>query len=381
MTRNEEVLLLQELLALKKAGTPYLDDEATENPVGHYTDPTRFGDEQRAIFERSPQLLAHVSELPKPHSFLRRTVHGRPLLLTRGQDGDIRVFLNVCRHRGTRLVTAQVGCKRRHSCPYHAWTWDSDGNFVNAPHFEQGFPDLPSKELQLQALPAQVHGGFVWLLPEGEAPLTEFLGGMETALAWAGTELLTAHQQSTQLRRCNWKLLVEGGLEAYHFRIAHRNTIAPLFHDNLSSYQCFGPHMRSVLPRVSLDQLAAQPPEDWRIREHANVLLNVFPSSSLLVQADHVIWISMTPLAVDLSEVRMTTLIPTATNRPSSYWDRNHELTVATLNEDFDLGESIQEGLSSGANAVMHFGRFEGALGRFNSIADEHLSRAGASTA
>ena len=373
MTRDEEILHLQDLLKLKQAGEPFLDETETRNPVSHYRDPARFAREQQATFERLPTMLAHVSELPDPHSFLRRSVHGRPLLLSRGESGDIRVFLNVCRHRGTRLVDAESGCKRRHSCPYHAWTWDSDGQFVNAPHFQAGFPDSASDDLQLLALPATVHRGFVWLMPANAQPLAKFLEAMDEALNWASTEKLKVHQQSTQQRRCNWKLLVEGGLEAYHFRVAHRNTIAPLFQDNLSSYQCFGPHMRSVLPRASLDQLAEQPPTAWQMREHANVLLNVFPSSSLLVQADHVIWIRMMPLAVDLSEVCISTLIPPDSERPASYWDRNHALTVTTLNEDFALGESIQEGLHSGANEAMRFGRFEGALGRFNEIVSSYL--------
>lgn len=374
MTPDEDILLLQDLLRLKQAGKPFMDKAETRNPVSHYRDPVRFEQEQQAIFERLPTMLAHVSELAEPHSFLRRTANGRPLLLTRGETGEIRVFLNVCRHRGTRLVTDEAGCKRRHSCPYHAWTWDSDGRFVNAPHFETGFPDTTRDELQLAALPVVVHRGFVWLLPAGAPPLAEFLTAMDEELNWADTEKLKVHQQTTQQRHCNWKLLVEGGLEAYHFRIAHRNSIAPLFQDNLSSYQCFGPHMRSVLPRASLDQLADQPPETWQLRKHANVLLNVFPSSSLLVQADHVIWICMTPLAVDLSEIRITTLIPADSDQPASYWDRNHALTVTTLDEDFELGESIQGGLDSGANKAMRFGRFEGALGRFNRIVSQHLN-------
>ena len=96
MTPDEDILLLQDLLRLKQAGKPFMDEAETRNPVSHYRDPVRFEQEQQAIFERLPTMLAHVSELPEPHSFLRRTANGRPLLLTRGETGEIRVFLNVC---------------------------------------------------------------------------------------------------------------------------------------------------------------------------------------------------------------------------------------------------------------------------------------------
>ena len=120
MRRDEEVILLEELVGLKKEKQLFLDDAPTSNPVDDYTDATRFTTEMRQIFDRMPLIIAHASELDGPNSFLRRTVNQRPLLLLRGDDNEVRGFINVCRHRGTRLVNDESGCKRRHSCPYHA---------------------------------------------------------------------------------------------------------------------------------------------------------------------------------------------------------------------------------------------------------------------
>ena len=379
MDRKKEVLLLEELLGLKQKGGLFLDERTQSNPVSDYTDPARFARERSAIFEHMPLIIAHSSELHGAHSFLRRSILGRPLLLSRGEDGEVRVFLNVCRHRGTRLVDAESGCKGRHSCPYHGWTWDSAGDFVSAPHFEAGFPGVEKAELGLSRLPSLERHGFIWLMPpDSEFELEAFLGEMDQALEWAGTRELVLHQADTQIRQCNWKILVEGGIEAYHFRVAHRKTIAPLFNDNLSSYECLGPqpglHIRSILPRSSITELQGLDRADWNIRAHSNVLLNVFPSTSLLVQSDHVVWISMNPLAVDRSEVRIATLKPRESERSPSYWDKNHAFSLHTLNEDFDLGESIQSGLLSGANHNLRFGRFEGALHRFNETVRACLS-------
>lgn len=383
MRRADELTLLEELIALRHAKQPFLDENSNNSPVDSYLDSDIFNAETQHIFLRTPQVIAHTSELSTNNSFLRRTVNRLPLLLLKGDDGEIRTFLNVCRHRGTRLVDDQNGCKRSHSCPYHAWTWNSRGEFINGPHFELGFADLDKKSLNLKPVRSLVRYGFVWLLPhdtdstqesEKACDRNQYFSDLDSELIWAGTENLEVHESTVQLRHCNWKILVEGGIESYHFKVAHRNTIAPLFNDNLSSYQCLGPHIRSILPRNSIDELTDLPHEKWHIRDHANVLLTLFPNNSLLIQSDHVIWIAMMPLSVDQCEVRMVTLRPRDSTQPKAYWDKNHQLTVATLSEDFDLAESIQSGLHSGANETLQFGRFEGALHRFNETVRAYLS-------
>ncbi len=377
MELSQQQSLLAELLSLKQTGSFFLDDQPTTNPVRDYTDPMRFKQEQERIFGRLPGIVAHSSELPEPNTFVRRTWNGLPLILMRDDAAQARVFLNVCRHRGTRLVDQDQGCRKRFSCPYHAWTWNNRGEFMGGPHFEAGFPGLDKGSLGLKAVPCEERHGFIWGLPESpRTDLGTFLAELDHELLWTGTHGLMVHQTTQQLRRCNWKLLPEGGLEAYHFRVAHRNTIARLFNDNLSSYERLGPHLRSILPRASLVELAEQDPIDWSLREHANVLYTVFPANMLLVQMDHVIWINMEPVAQDETTVRMTTLKPRDSAEPDSYWDKNHGLTVETLNEDFDLAESMQSGMDSGANEALNFGRFEGALHRFNETIREHLNSA-----
>lgn len=174
----------------------------------------------------------------------------------------------------------------------------------------------------------------------------------------------------------NWKILVEGGIEANHFKVAHRNTISPFFEDNLSSYQCVGDHMRSILPRVTMADLPAQPREDWHMRDHANVLNSLFPTATFLVQQGHVAMILAIPVATDRTILRIATLVPAETTNDSEHWARNHKITRVTLDEDLALGEGIQAGLTSGANSELMFGRFEGALGAFNQIVADTIASA-----
>ena len=177
--------------------------------------------------------------------------------------------------------------------------------------------------------------------------------------------------------KANWKTLFEGGIEAYHFKVAHKETIAPYFPDNLSTYQMFGPHMRSILPRVSMPDLKNIPEDDWSIREDANIIYTVLPTTQFLVQQDHVVWIHLQPVSAGETKLRLATLVPSdapKTDEMAEHWAKNHKITLKTLMEDFVLGEEIQSGFASKGNPSHLFGRFEGALNRFNLAIEEMIS-------
>jgi phenylpropionate dioxygenase-like ring-hydroxylating dioxygenase large terminal subunit len=377
MEIHKQQELLGELVELHEARTPYLDREWVKAPMARYYDPEVFAREQERIFLVLPQIAAHSSELPEAGNFLTTELAGKPLLLVRGEDGVARAFINVCRHRGARLVAEPTGCRKRFSCPYHAWTWDGAGKLIGVPHEKTGFPGLGREQFGLRAVACEEFGGWLWvsLASESDIDVRGHLGALQPEFDAidAGTHVI--FESTTRDIDCNWKILVEGGLEAYHFRVAHRETIAPLFLDNLSSYRCLGRHMRSVLPRSSLSDMAGQPREQWDIREHSNLLYTLFPGPQFLLQEDHFVWIQGTPLAPNRTRLRLCTVIPASDHTPEreGYWRRNHAFTLHTLDEDFALGESIQQGLNSGANEHLNFGRFEGALAQFNRFVDEAI--------
>ena len=111
-------------------------------------------------------------------------------------------------------------------------------------------------------------------------------------------------REEKKIHKSNWKILVEGGLESYHFKVAHRKTIGPYFEDNLSSYQMLGDHMRSVLMRSSMHTLKDLPTSQWRLRDHANIIYTFFPTTQLLVQQDHIVWINSRPVSATETELR-----------------------------------------------------------------------------
>ena len=382
MDHDTQVELLDELLGLRKQGAAYLDESVSFSKAERYVSNAQFAAERDAIFLKQPFLLAHSSELPEEGSFLKRDCFGIPILLTRDRDGAVHAFYNVCRHRGARLVEADSGCKHRFTCPYHAWTWDNTGRLIAAPHREQGFPDLDFDAYGLKRVICLEKAGWIWC-QIGEAASNDTietsLAPLQADLDWLDFASYEVHAEDEKLWRCNWKIVVEGGLEAYHFRVAHAKTIGALFHDNLSTYRMFGNHIRSILARVTVDQLVEVPRKHWRIRDHANVLYNLFPNSAWLVQSDHVVLIQFFPVGVDETRIRCVTLRPSQagplTEKQQSYWDKNHALTVKTLEEDFELGVQIQSGMALGVNDQLTFGRFEGALDKFNTAVDAALKQ------
>lgn len=381
MDRQTELSLIREIIGLADQRTTALDADIAHSPISRYASPERFERERALIFKRKPMIVAHSSELQGPRSFLTRDFLGLPVLLARDDDGRLRAFLNVCRHRGARLEREASGCKRVFTCPYHAWSWTNEGDLRAVPQEAEGFPDLPRAERGLRGLPVAEAHGFIWIIADpdmAEMPdIPTHLGGLGADFTWLGLDDSRIAEIETVEIAANWKVLFEGGLEAYHFRVAHKHTIADYFPDNLSSYQCFGPHIRIVLPRNSMPDLRDVPEENWAIRRDTNILYSLTPTTQMLAQQDHVMWFHYEPLSVDCTRVRMATLVPAdAPDTPemAAHWKKNQKITVTALWEDYVLGEEIQAGFASRGNPSHLFGRFEGALNRFNLAVEEMLA-------
>lgn len=381
MDRQTELTLIREIIGLAEQKSAFLDPQVTHSPISRYASPERFERERAMIFRRRPVIAAHSSELEGPRAFLTKSFLGLPLLLTRDADGQAHAFLNVCRHRGAKLERDSAGCKSVFTCPYHAWSWTADGALRSVPHEAQGFPDLPRAERGLRRLPCREAHGFLWIIADPDrAGMTEmdtWLAGMAPTLDWIGMSghRIAAIEEADVA--ANWKLLMEGGMEAYHFRVAHKATIGPYFPDNLLSYSMFGPHMRAVLPRLAMPDLRNTPEEDWQLRKDANLVLTLMTNTQLLVQQDHVMWFHFEPISESMTHMRMATLVPRSapeTPEMQQHWEKNQKITVTALTEDFELGEEIQSGFASRGNPSHLFGRFEGALNRFNAAVEEMLA-------
>lgn len=376
--------LLEECLALAQCRRPPVTDDETLIPVAEYLDPRRFIHERERWFAPVPNLVAHGSELREPGDFITRTVLDVPALVVRGEDGRVRAFANVCRHRGATLELRDAGHCRRFVCPYHAWSYTTDGQLASVRH-PDGFPTLDREATRLAELPCVEAGGFVWVVPRVASPPDEsFLPDASTASLFEELEGLGCGEgvvfgRSQRRWRANWKLIVDGGLEAYHFKVAHRDTIAEFFTDTLSVFEMLGDHVRSVLPRTSILELAEQPHEEWDLRRHTHLVYSLRPNASVLMQEQHFELILMTPVSVDETDVEILSIVPDPAgardpDKARTYWTKNQAFTRRTLDEDFLLAEQIQRGMASGANQSFRFAGFEGALTRWHRRLDAAVS-------
>jgi phenylpropionate dioxygenase-like ring-hydroxylating dioxygenase large terminal subunit len=368
--------LIRRVLEHLRTDSTQMVEQEDRLPVLPYIQPERLEAERR-LFRKLPLMLAHGSQLPEPGDYLTHDATGTPLLLCRTATGEVRCFLNVCRHRGTRLVPEEQGRRKQaFVCPYHGWTYDSTGRLRSVPD-EVGFPSRPTETVGLVSVPVVERLGFLWVTLEPGGPdVDTFLAPVAGELAGLRLEQHVAYSPTRMEKKLNWKIAIEIFLEAYHLKYAHRESIYPLFFNNVGLVDKLAPHLRCVFPKRSIQELANVPEEQWELRKHANVLYQLFPNVLILLQPDHVTVSTVFPMGTDLTEYRTYSLIPEAptTEKATRYWEKNISILLGAVQEDMSMGESIQSGLRSGANEFVRLGRYEYGLRYFRDELDARLS-------
>jgi glycine betaine catabolism A len=154
--------------------------EATTLPQRYYTDPEWFQREMEAIHFDMWLCAGRTAQIPNPGDYFVRSMANASVIITRDEQGNIRAFHNVCRHRGTRLCNQEQGkFAGRIQCSYHAWTYRLDGTLANAPHMEkvQGFRE---EDYPLNALETAVWDGHIFInLSPRPAPFAQHLAGLD----------------------------------------------------------------------------------------------------------------------------------------------------------------------------------------------------------
>ena len=191
-------------------------------PYSWYTDPEILRAEQELIFRDAWQYVGHLGQLPQPGTFFAARAGRTPVVVTRARDGELRAFVNVCRHRGFPLAEGE-GRRETLQCPYHAWTYGLDGELRAAPRSEEE-PEFPRAELGLRPLAAGTWGPFVFVNagPDPE-PLADALGSMPAQVAELGLDVdsLVHYTRWEAELDANWKIVCENFLECYHCQVAH----------------------------------------------------------------------------------------------------------------------------------------------------------------
>ncbi|MCU1361253.1 MAG: aromatic ring-hydroxylating dioxygenase subunit alpha, partial [Ilumatobacteraceae bacterium] len=162
-------------------GTPLaslIDLERREVSLRLFSDPEVYEIEQRELFGRAWNIVAHETEIPDVGDYVLRHIAEDPVIVTRDRDGQINVMLNVCTHRGMQVCRSEAGNAQNFKCPYHGWVFGTEGNLLGAPFEREMYgADLDKPNLGLRKAQVDTYGGLVYANWDASAPpLDDFLG-------------------------------------------------------------------------------------------------------------------------------------------------------------------------------------------------------------
>ncbi|MFC3580275.1 aromatic ring-hydroxylating oxygenase subunit alpha [Sphingomonas hylomeconis] len=348
------------------AGVSHIDAAA-------YTSPARHDAEQERIFAKVPLVIAPSALLPKRNMAVPHDGFGKPLLIARDKDGNAQVFLNVCQHRGTRLVEgSEAVCASRLICPYHAWSYTLDGQLAALPR-PDSFPGLDKAQFALKRLATHEAGGLIWFSFDDSADFADAaaLGQDFAAFDLAGQHLF---RRRTHDVAANWKLIMDAFLESYHVQRLHATTIGPFFKDGVASGDTVGPHQRSAVGRAA----ALSDADDWpSLRAAITYTYQMFPGTILIVSPDYMNLMTLMPQSEGRVLVEDFMLIPEApqSDKALAHWEKSWKLLDGGVfgAEDFRAAALGQQGLASGALDRLTLGTLESGMRRFHDEVEARL--------
>ncbi|HEX4512670.1 MAG TPA: aromatic ring-hydroxylating dioxygenase subunit alpha [Polyangiaceae bacterium] len=357
---------------LARVGQPVTSDADARVAVSAYTSAARF-EAERTMFRRTPIAIAHASELASPGAFVTRDVAEMPVLAVRSEEG-VRAFVNVCRHRGTRLVEAASGVAKAFACRYHAWTYDLGGRLGHVPHRET-FPTIDTATRGLVALPCEVRHGIVWTVldPSASLDVRAHVGpDIDDDLASFALDDHVRLESVRETRACNWKLVIEAFLEGYHAKYLHNKTIARFFLDGVVVFDRFGQHVRSAGGRRELAKWSG-----GTIREAATMFYFVFPNTILVLHPDWISHITMIPETPSTSTYVHAMLVPRATSGDAAHWRETWNLIEGAVfqKEDLVVADSIQASFGAGIERDFAIGGLELPIRHFHDAIENAIDR------
>jgi phenylpropionate dioxygenase-like ring-hydroxylating dioxygenase large terminal subunit len=208
------------LLTSVERRTDPLDDLSL--PGWLYFDPEFFEAEKGAFLRAAPQIVCHENEINSPGEWRSLEYLGESIIAIRGDDGEVRAFSNVCRHRGSRIVDGTGGCAKVLTCPYHAWSYARDGRLVGVPNRSE-YVGLQPDKLGLIPLPLENWRGFLFVTLEPGAPtVAEMMAPYEAEVAPYRLEQLRAIGRVTsRQRQLNWKTIADNYSDGLHIPVGH----------------------------------------------------------------------------------------------------------------------------------------------------------------
>ena len=378
MRRETQVELIRELLDHHAAGTTQLADDMLVLPAELYTSESHWQAEREELFRRRPVVACLSGAVASAGDYVSLTAGWVPVVVVRGDDGVLRGFRNVCRHRASPVVSGCGSGASSLRCPFHAWTYRLDGSLLARPQAGEGFSGTGESEIGLVPVPVGEACGVVFVRPEGDDPVDAagLVGDASRDLDDFAVVGYVPFDQWESSWPCNWKLLVDTFLESYHVFSLHRTTVGRYYLSQPMTYRGYGPNLRFQTCQKSILELAEAPEEQWDLLSRATVEYLIAPNTILSHSVDHFAVYQFLPTAVDHTDVTMTLYTPEpVTDQTRPHYERTLELHQKVgAGEDFPQAVKIQQSLDSGLVEETLIGRHEVALIHFHQALDQMLS-------
>ena len=383
---------------------------ATGLHPGAYASEEFFDLEQERVFGRAWVCIGIADELPAVplrqrttrRPMLVRQVGSTSIIVTRNGDGELRGFVNACRHRGTELAESDCEVAGTIRCPYHRWGYSLDGALKSTPFFDE-VPRAGFDSADFSLVPVRVDSWGVLLfacLDETTPPLDEWLGDLPERMAGYGLDdWSTVHQQSLDID-ANWKLISENFQEYYHLTWVHPELAKVSRIVDHYRYQGVGMYCGQTTTPVSGDER-----DDWLAMPAAEGLdesdavsgrfVAIFPNAILSVLPNHVWMMRLEPIAPGLTRETCTMLVP-PTNTAAGLWAEGSSSSRASgvasddligstrsfwldvNSEDIEIVTRGQRGMTRGGVPAGPLApRFEEPLHRFQNMLADHMTRSG----
>ncbi len=333
------------------AAVPF--EKAHAMPPSVYTSDAFLADELEHVFSHDWFCAGRASSLKKPGDYLTLELAGQPIMVIRNKDGLLQAQSNVCLHRMSTLLEGS-GNTRAIVCPYHAWTYELDGQLRGAPAMTEN-QSFCKKEMRLPQVRCEEWLGWIMLSLNPEAnPVTKQLADVETMVEDYGVSDYEESFFETHVWDTNWKVLAENFMESYHLPVCHRGTIGGL--SRLDEMVCppgkpmFNYH--TILKDESL-KIAMAHPDNTRMqgeRRRTTYLLAIYPSLMITLTPGYFWYLSLHPQGVGKVRIMFGGGMSSEyANDPDA---KEHFTTLKTLLDDVNVEdrgctEKVYKGLCS----------------------------------
>jgi phenylpropionate dioxygenase-like ring-hydroxylating dioxygenase large terminal subunit len=352
---------------------------AATRPNDIFTGAERFELEQAKIFRRFPVPVTVAALLPEDGSVVAVEAYGMPLLVSRTKAGEIKVLVNACQHKGSKLIEdCAVHKQGRMTCPYHAWTYGIDGKLIGVARADM-FDNLDKSQRSLKELPSRVVGGIVYAQLDGSEPdFSQLSDQIAEDFHALGIDEAHVYGRQTFDLKANWKVVLEPFLEGYHVQRLHAASIGNLFVDAPNIVDMFGPNIRQVSGRIGYEPSMLDEDAEANVHKLVTHAYTAFPNVVIVTSQYYTSVMILMPRAVDQTTVHyfMLTPGPATTPKAEEVFKRSYEMIIGVFGgEDFRAAEITQAGLNAGVPGEVVYCGLEANIPRYYEALEALLER------